>query len=139
MHTFTAGVTLKTTGAQAVTATDSSTGSITGSASVMVGAAAAAGAGPASDNPSLSSTPAPLDSGSGLTTAGLPVAALDQVLSGWDRSDADLAGRVPTSGKSLVLTVAVAPRPAVVPIAQGMLVPSLFADSTPPIRKKLLW
>ena len=41
VHTFTNGVTLKTTGARTVTATDKATGSITGGASVMVAAAAA--------------------------------------------------------------------------------------------------
>ena len=41
VHTLTNGVTLETTGARTVTATDKATGSITGGASVMVAAAAA--------------------------------------------------------------------------------------------------
>jgi hypothetical protein len=44
VHTFTNGVTLNTTGAQSVTATDKASGSITGGASVMVTAAAAGAA-----------------------------------------------------------------------------------------------
>src|SRR5262249_29383989 len=91
VHTFTSGVTLKTAGNQTVTATDTVTGSITGSAAVTVNPAAA-------DH--LVFLQQPTDTSAGQTISPVVVEAGDQF------------GNVETSNNSDTITLSLGTNPS---------------------------